>query len=164
MNRLFPLLLFFLLVSVETSLSQDNSWIITIATGDTLSGCSLISLDGDSLRVGWSGFPISLPVESVRQLQYHRKSEFWRGAFFGSAAGAIAGTFGSAAGTGSESSAITASALGVVGGFVVGGFAADYLSRDDRYDLFRYDVPEKKKLIKTLLPQTVLHIGDDIPK
>ena len=164
MTRQFLLMLFFLLLSVETGLSQNNSWIITIATGDTLSGCSLISLDGDSLRITWSGFPVFLPVESLRKLQYHRSSEFLRGAFYGSAAGAIIGTLVSAAGTGSESSVTTGGALGAFSGFAVGGLAAEYFSRDDRYDLQKYDVPEKKNIIGTLLSHSELRRGDDIPK
>ena len=164
MTRQFLLTVFFLLLSLETGLSQDNSWIITIATGDTLSGCSLISLEGDSLQIAWSGFPVSLPVESLRKLQYHRSSEFWRGAFYGSAAGAIVGTLVSAAGTGSESSATMGGALGAVSGFAAGGLAAEYLSRDDRYDLLKYDVPEKKNIIRILLSHTELRSGDDKPK
>jgi hypothetical protein len=35
---------------------------------------------------------------------------------------------------------------------VVGGFAADYVSRDDRYDLVNCDTPEKKSIIRVLLP------------
>lgn len=157
-------MLFFFLLSVETVLSQDNSWIITVATGDTLSGCSLVSLEGDSLQIGWSGFPVSLPVESLRKLQYHRRSEFWRGSFYGCAAGAIAGTLGSAAETGSESSTATAGALGAVSGFMVGGLAAEYLSRDDQYDLLRYDLPEKKAILRRLLLQSAPQFGDDRPR
>jgi len=164
MTHKFLLMLFFLLLSVETGLSQDNSWIITIATGDTLSGCSLISLEGDSLRIAWSGYPVSLPVESLRKLQYHRESEFWRGAFYGSVAGAIVGTVGGAAGASSESSAAAGGALGALTGFVVGGLTAEYISRDDRYDLQKYDLPEKKNIIRTLLPQSELRLGGEKPK
>jgi hypothetical protein len=164
MTRQFPLMLFFLLLSVTTVFSQDKSWIITIATGDTLSGCSLNSLEGDSLRIEWSGFPVSLPVESLQKLQYHRKSEFWRGAFYGSAAGAIVLTLVGASGSGSTSSVTAGSALGIVGGFVLGGFTADYLSRDDRYDLQKFEVSEKKSIIKTLLRQSEVRAGDDEPK
>jgi outer membrane lipoprotein SlyB len=158
------LLMLFLLLSVETGRSQDNSWIITIATGDTLSGCSLISLEGDSLRITWSGYPVSLPVESLRKLQYHRESEFWRGAFYGSVAGGIVGTTVGASGSGSESSAAAGGALGILTGFAAGGLGADYLSRDDRYDLQKYDSAEKKNIIKTLLPQSELHLGGEKPK
>ncbi len=157
MTRQFPVMLFFLLLFVETAFSQDNSWIITIATGDTLSGCSLVSLEGDSLRIGWSGFPVSLPVESLRKLQYHRKSEFWRGAFYGTAVGAITGTLGSAKGTSSEPSDATAGSLGAVCGFVAGGLAAEYLSRDDKYDLTSDNVPERKDLLRTLLLRSAPH-------
>ena len=164
MTRQFLLMLFFLLLPVEKGLSQNNSWIITIATGDTLSGCSLISLEGDSLQITWSGFPVSLPVESLRKLQYHRSSEFLRGAFYGSAAGAIVGTLVGVSGAGSKSSATAEGALGAVSGFVAGGLAAEYLSRDDRYDLLNYNVPEKKNIIRMLLPQSVLRFGDDKPR
>jgi hypothetical protein len=154
-------MLFFLLLFIETGLSQDNSWIITIATGDTLSGCSLISLEGDSLRITWSGFPVSLPVESLQKLQYHRNSEFFRGAFYGSAAGALVGSLVSASGGGSESSSTAVSALGAVVGLAVGGLTTEYLSRDDRYDLERYNLSEKKSIIMTLLPLSEVRTGDD---
>jgi hypothetical protein len=161
MTRPIPSMLLFLLLSVTTVFSQDKSWIITIATGDTLSGCSLTSLDGDSLRIEWSGFPVSLPMESLQKLQYHRKSEFWRGAFYGSAGGAIVLTLAGVSGTGSTSSVIAGSALGIVGGFVLGGLTADYLSRDDRYDLQKLEVSEKKSIIRTLLTQSTVRAGDD---
>jgi outer membrane lipoprotein SlyB len=151
MMRQNLLILFFLLFFVEPGLSQHNSWIITIATGDTLSGCTLIALDGDSLRTEWSGFPVSLPVGSIQKLQNHRRSEFWRGAFYGSTVGAIGGTFAGGTGTGSASSAIAQCALGAVGGLLIGGLAAEYLSRDDHYDLKNYDVKEKKSVISSLL-------------
>jgi hypothetical protein len=156
MMREYPLILFFLLFFVEPGLAQYNSWIITIATGDTLSGCTLIALDGDSLRTEWSGFPVTLPVGSLLKLQYHRKSEFWRGAFYGSAVGAIGGTFMGGTGTGSESSSIAQSALGAVGGLLIGGLAAEYLSRDDQYDLKNYDITQKKSVIRALLLQPKL--------
>ena len=164
MTRHFPLMLIFLLLSVTISQTQGKPWIVTIATGDTLSGCSLTSLDGDSLRIEWSGFPVSLPVESVQKLQYHRTSEFWRGAFYGSSAGAVVMTLIAASGTGSKISVTAESALGIVGGFVVGGFAADYFSRDDRYDLQKCDVPEKKSIIRTLLTRSEVQAGEDVRK
>jgi len=156
LSFLFVLLL--LPCFAATSQSQDHAWIITIATGDTLSQCSLLSLDGDSLRVSWSGFPVSLPVESLRELRYHRPSEFWRGAFYGSAAGALAGTFVSA--SGQESPAPTSGILGTLCGFVAGGFAADYFSRDDRYDIATSNIPEKKAILGTLLLKSSLQIGE----
>jgi len=162
MTRHFLLMFFLLVLLVETGRSQDNSWVITIATGDTLSGCALNSLEGDSLRIVWSGFPVSLPVESLWKLQYHRRSEFWRGAFYGSAVGAIVGTVVSV--SGSESSAPAAIALGTLSGLVAGGLAAEYLSRDDRYDLQGYDSPEKKSIISALLARPELRPGDDKSK
>jgi hypothetical protein len=164
MTRQFLLMLFFLLLSATTVFSQDKSWIITIATEDTLSECSLISLEGDSLRIEWSGFPVSLPVESLLKLQYHRRSEFWRGALLGSAAGPIVLTLVDASSTASSSSVTAESALGVVGGFVLGGLTAEYLSRDDRYDLQKFDPSEKKSIIRTLLAQSEIRAGDDKPK
>jgi outer membrane lipoprotein SlyB len=101
-------------------------------------------------------------VESIRKLQYHRPSDFWTGAFYGSAAGALAGTFISA--TGQESAAPTAGILGAVGGLVVGGFVADYCSRDDRYDLSPFDVPAKKTILTTILLQSSLHVKEDKPQ
>jgi hypothetical protein len=157
MRRQFLLILFLILLFVEPSLSQHNSWIITIATGDTLSGCSLIALEGDSLRTEWSGFPVMLPVESIQKLQYHRMSEFWRGAFYGSAVGGIGGTFMAGTGAGSASSTIAESVLCAVSGFLAGGLAAEYLSQDDRYDLANGDIPKKKNIIRTLLPQPDFH-------
>jgi outer membrane lipoprotein SlyB len=162
MTRQFLLTLSFLLLFVEPGLSQYNSWIITITTGDTLSGCSLIALEGDSLRTEWSGYPVMLPVESVRQLQYHRRSEFWRGAFYGSTLGAIGGTF--VAGAGSASSVIGEGTLGAVSGLLVGGLAAEYLSQDDRYDLVNFDIREKKNIIRTLLLRPGLHPGAEKPR
>jgi len=158
------LILFFLFFFVEPGLSQYNSWIITLATGDTLSGCSLIALGGDSLQAVWSGFPVTLPVESLRKLQYHRRSEFWRGAFYGFAIGAMGGTFMEGAGVGSASSTISEGALGAFSGCLVGGLAAEYLSRDDRYDLVDYDIPGKKNIISALLLQPELHSGVERPR
>jgi outer membrane lipoprotein SlyB len=157
MNRRFLWILSFLLLFVAPGLCQNNSWIITIATGDTLSGCSLIALEGDSLRAEWSGFPVMLPVESLRKLQYHRRSEFWRGAFYGSTIGAIGGTFVAGTGAGSTYSTVAEGALGALSGFLIGGLAADYLSRDDRYDLVNVDIPERKNIIRTLMLQSELY-------
>jgi hypothetical protein len=144
-----------LLLAPHIGHAQDNSWIITIAAGDTLSQCALLSLEGDSLRVSWSGFPVALPVESVTKLQYHRKSEFWRGAFFGASAGTLTGTLISGAGSGSESSSPSLSILGASSGFVIGGLAAEYFSRDDHYDLAKNNVAEKKNVFTALLAQSI---------
>jgi outer membrane lipoprotein SlyB len=159
MMRRYPLILCFLLLFAGRGLAQHNSWIITIATGDTLSGCTLVALEGDSLRTEWSGFPVTLPVESIRKLQYHRRSEFWRGAFYGSAVGALGGTLVEGTGAGTTSSTLVPSALGAVGGCLIGGLAADYLSRDDRYELANYNITEKKNVIRSLLLQPELQPG-----
>ena len=164
MMRQYSLILFFLLSFTEPGLAQYNSWIITIATGDTLSGCTLIALDGDSLRTEWAGFPVTLPVESLRKLQYHRRSEFWRGAFYGSAVGGLGGTFVEGTGAGSASSTIAQIALGAVGGSLLGGLAAEYLSRVDQYNLATYDIMEKKNVIRSLLLQPELRLGVEKPR
>jgi hypothetical protein len=158
MKLRFLLVPLFVLCSMAASQSKNHAWIITIATGDTLSQCSLISLDGDSLRVSWSGFPVSLPVESLLQLRYHRPSEFWRGAFYGSAAGALVGTLVSA--SSQESSAPTSGMVGTLCGFIVGGFSADYFSRDDRYNFTTNDIGEKKAILNALLMKSSLHAGE----
>jgi hypothetical protein len=157
-------MLFFLLFAPHVSHAQDNAWIVTIAAGDTLSQCALLSLEGDSLRVSWSGFPVALPVESVTKLQYHRKSEFWRGAFFGASAGTLTGTLISGSGSGSESSSPTLSILGASGGFVIGGLAAEYFSRDDHYDLENKNVAEKKSIFTALLAQSTSPPGGNRSK
>ena len=157
-------MLFFLLLNVKPGQSQVNAWIITIATGDTLSGCTLTSLDGDSLRVMWSGFPLSLPIESIRKLQYHRKSDFWEGTLYGSAAGAIAGTVGVASSSRSTSSVSEVGAMGMVGGFIVGGLAAGYLSRDDHYDFSGSNLAERKNILTTLLSRSEYQAKSDKPK
>jgi hypothetical protein len=164
MLRRIPWMLLLVLLNVELGHSQYNAWIITIATGDTLSGCTLTSLDGDSLRVVWSGFPVSLPVESIRMLQYHRKSDFWEGALYGSAAGAMAGTMIVATSSGSTSSVSEVGAMGAVGGFVIGGLAAGYLSRDDRYDFSGLDALERKSMIAPLLLRSEYQTKGDKPK
>jgi hypothetical protein len=137
------------LLTMPTVRAQDRSWIITIATGDTLAQCSLLSLDGDTIHVTWSGFPLGLPVESLLKLQHHRPSEFWRGAFYGSAVGAVAGT---AVSTSSDLfTKPTTGILGMLVGSVIGGLTADYLSRDIRYDMAGATLPEKKFILKSLL-------------
>ena len=161
MLRHIPWMLLLVLLNVELGHSQYNTWIITIATGDTLSGCTLTSLDGDSLRVVWSGFPVSLPVESIRMLQYHRKSDFWEGALYGSAAGAMAGTMSVATSSVSTSSV---SEVGAVGGFILGGLAAGYLSRDDHYDFSGLDAVERKSIIAPLLSRSECQTKSDKPK
>lgn len=135
-------------VTLSTVHAQDRSWIITIATGDTLSQCSLVSVDDDTIHVSWSGFPVRLPLESLVMLRYHRPSESWRGAFYGSAIGAIGSTAVSA-----SSDLFTRPTTGIVGmlvGSVLGGLTADYLSRDIRYDLAGATLPEKKFILKSL--------------
>jgi len=148
------LLMLLLLRAPHIGHAQDNSWIITIAAGDTLSQCALLSLEGDSLRVLWSGFPVALPVESVTKLQYHRESGFWHGAFFGASAGTLTGTLIHGAGSRSESSSPTLSILGASGGFIVGGLTAEYFSRDDHYDMARNTATEKKSILTALLAQS----------
>ena len=163
MLRVF-LTLFCILLAAEIGFAQTNSWVITIATGDTLSGCALTSLDGDSLFVVWSGFPISLPVESIRNLQFHRKSDFWKGALYGSAAGAIGSTLVAASSSGAFASSGESGAMGALGGFFIGGLTAEYLSRDDWYDLTRSDVAEKRSVIRALLSRSEALAGSEKPK
>ena len=59
------------------------------------------------------------------------------------------GTF--AGGVGSASSSAANGALGVIAGFLAGGFIAERMSRDNRYDLLTYDGEQKKNTIRTLL-------------
>jgi hypothetical protein len=158
------LLMLFLLCTPHDGRAQDNSWIVTIAAGDTLSQCALLSLEGDSLRVLWCGFPVSLPVESVTKLQYHRKSEFWRGAFFGASAGSLAGTIVSGSGYGSDPSGPTLSILGVVSGFTIGGLAAEYFSSDDHYDFLKMSTAEKRSFLTSLLYRSPAAFEGDQPK
>ena len=140
-----------LLVWSSPGLAQYDSWTITIATGDTISLCSLQSFDGDSLHIIWSGFPVSLPIESIFELRYHKRSEFLHGAIIGSSIGGMTGTLSNGLGSSAGTSGLQSSIIGITGGFLIGGLAGEYFSRDERYGFLGMDKAEKAAIMNTLV-------------
>ena len=138
---------FLLLALPLLSSAQRNDWRVVRSSGDTLSDCALMTLDDSLLTLKHNGSTMSLPVDSVDLLFYHKDSFFWTGAGYGFGAGfAVGAVIGAASyrGEGSDlfglGGGIVASGLQMgflcgVGGFAVGGVIGGSQGEDEMHKL-----------------------------
>ena len=81
----------FLVALPFMSSAQRSDWRVVQSSGDTLIDCVLQAFDDSMLTLGCNGSKISLPVDSVDLLFYHKDSGFLTGVVTGGAAGFLLG-------------------------------------------------------------------------
>ncbi len=153
-----------LLLLFGMAAGQEKPFSVITTAGDSLEACVVDSLTDSIVYLTCGSIRSSIPVDSIRNLVWHRESHFWAGAGIGAGAGAVVGFAAGYASykktkgpieilsptfTGLEGAII----IGVPAGFIVGGIIGAVSGSNDVYNLSQRSHKNKMMIIRLLLSQ-----------
>jgi hypothetical protein len=154
----------FLLIISSACTAQSQLWSVRLSNGDTLSGCTLQTVDDSVLTLEHQATIKSIAVDSVDIIFRHERSQFLEGAGYGTL---IGGGVGAIAGWalyrkprgpfaidfGPGFSAAAGATAGALGGFLIGGIVGASYARHEEYALSGLRHKRRVLILRMLLSE-----------